>query len=121
MATVARKGCHSVRLHREKKEALKAQKKEWELAGTKLGDIMGLKKKDEGEEVIDFVLVIFIYLFIYFFYFVSNIPLSVPLETLLPFLTLLCFSFRFVYLEHPSMSISLGSSTFSLSRTSYLF
>ena len=61
MATVARKGCHSVRLHREKKEALKAQKKEWELAGTKLGDIMGLKKKDECEEVIDFVLVIFIY------------------------------------------------------------
>ena len=66
MATVARKGCHSVRLHREKKEALKAQKKEWELAGTKLGDIMGLKKKDEGEEVIDFVLAIFIYLFIFF-------------------------------------------------------
>ena len=52
MATVARKGCHSVRLHREKKEALKAQKREWELAGTKLGDIMGLKKKDDGEEVL---------------------------------------------------------------------
>ena len=51
MATVARKGCHSVRLHREKKEALKAQKKEWELAGTKIGDIMGVKKDENTEEV----------------------------------------------------------------------
>ena len=30
---------------------MKAQKKEWELAGTKLGNIMGVKKKNE-EEVI---------------------------------------------------------------------
>lgn len=51
MATVARKGCHSVRVHREQKEALKAQKKEWELAGTKIGDIMGIKKTEETEEV----------------------------------------------------------------------
>lgn len=51
MATVARKGCHSVRVHREKKEALKAQKKEWELAGTNIGNIMGIQKKDDGEEV----------------------------------------------------------------------
>ncbi|XP_065064439.1 pre-mRNA-splicing factor ATP-dependent RNA helicase PRP16-like [Rhopilema esculentum] len=50
MATVARKGCHVVRLHREQKERLKAQKKEWELAGTKLGNIMGIKKKDEDDE-----------------------------------------------------------------------
>ena len=51
MATVARKGCHSVRVHHEKKEALKAQKKEWELAGTNIGNIMGIQKKDDGEEV----------------------------------------------------------------------
>ena len=50
MATVARKGCHSVRVHREQKEALKAQKKEWELAGTKLGDIMGIKKTEQPED-----------------------------------------------------------------------
>lgn len=50
MATVARKGCHSVRLQREKKEALKAQKKEWELAGTNIGNIMGVEKKTEEDE-----------------------------------------------------------------------
>ena len=44
MATVARKGCHSVRVHREKKEALKAQKKEWELAGTNIGKHYGYQK-----------------------------------------------------------------------------
>ena len=49
MATVARKGCHVVRVHREQKERLKAQKKEWELGGTKLGNLMGIKKKDDDE------------------------------------------------------------------------
>lgn len=49
MAAVARKGCHVVRVHREQKERLKAQKKEWELGGTKLGNIMGIKKKDDDE------------------------------------------------------------------------
>jgi len=47
MAVVARKGCAVVRTHREQKERKKAQKKEWELAGTRLGDIMGVKKKEE--------------------------------------------------------------------------
>ena len=51
MATVARKGCHVVRVHREQKERLKAQKKEWELGGTKLGNIMGIKKKDDDEVI----------------------------------------------------------------------
>ena len=51
MAQVARKGCHVVRVHREQKERLKAQKKEWELAGTKLGNIMGIKKKEEDEVI----------------------------------------------------------------------
>ena len=47
MAILARKGSHLVRVQREQKEKRKAQKKHWELAGTKLGDIMGLKKEDE--------------------------------------------------------------------------
>jgi len=28
----------------------KAQKKEWELAGTRIGDIMGIKKVDDKED-----------------------------------------------------------------------
>ena len=47
MAIVARKGSAVVRVHREQKERRKAQKKEWELAGTRLGDIMGVKKKPD--------------------------------------------------------------------------
>ena len=47
MAQVARKGCAVVLKHREQKERKKAQVKEWELAGTKIGDIMGVKKPEE--------------------------------------------------------------------------
>lgn len=47
MAIVARKGSLVVRKQREQKEARKAQKKHWELAGTRIGDIMGVKKKEE--------------------------------------------------------------------------
>ncbi|XP_035826324.1 pre-mRNA-splicing factor ATP-dependent RNA helicase PRP16 [Aplysia californica] len=50
MAVVARKGCAVVRTHREQKERKKAQKKEWELAGTNIGNIMGVKKKEEDED-----------------------------------------------------------------------
>ncbi|KAJ6222038.1 hypothetical protein RDWZM_000583 [Blomia tropicalis] len=47
-AILARKGSALVRYHREMKERKRAQKKEWELAGTRLGDIMGIAKpKDE--------------------------------------------------------------------------
>ena len=42
---VAKKGSRTVRVHREQTERKKAQKKEWELAGTKLGDILGVEKK----------------------------------------------------------------------------
>ena len=38
-----------MRKHREKEEALKGQKKEWNLAGTALGNIMGIKDKAEEE------------------------------------------------------------------------
>lgn len=50
MAQVARKGSAVVRSHREQKERKKAQQKHWELAGTKIGDIMGIEKKEEKEE-----------------------------------------------------------------------
>ncbi|XP_071785736.1 pre-mRNA-splicing factor ATP-dependent RNA helicase PRP16-like isoform X1 [Asterias amurensis] len=49
LAQVARKGSLLVRKHREQKERKKAQHKDWELAGTKLGNIMGVEKKDEKE------------------------------------------------------------------------
>ncbi|XP_052231826.1 pre-mRNA-splicing factor ATP-dependent RNA helicase PRP16-like isoform X2 [Dreissena polymorpha] len=50
MAVNSRKGSAVVRTHREQKERKKAQKKEWELAGTRIGDIMGVKKKEEEDE-----------------------------------------------------------------------
>uniref|UniRef100_A0A8D3DHP0 Pre-mRNA-splicing factor ATP-dependent RNA helicase PRP16 n=1 Tax=Scophthalmus maximus TaxID=52904 RepID=A0A8D3DHP0_SCOMX len=49
MAIIARKGSQLVRKHREQKERKKAQHKHWELAGTKLGDIMGIKKKEDDD------------------------------------------------------------------------
>lgn len=50
MALVARKGSHLVRVFREQKERRKAQKKHWELGGTKIGNIMGIKKKEDEED-----------------------------------------------------------------------
>jgi len=47
MAMVARKGSHVVMEHREVKERRKAQVKHWELAGTKIGNIMGIKAEEE--------------------------------------------------------------------------
>ncbi|KAJ1083659.1 hypothetical protein NDU88_003814 [Pleurodeles waltl] len=49
LAIIARKGSQLVRKHREQKERKKAQHKHWELAGTKLGDIMGIKKEEEAD------------------------------------------------------------------------
>ncbi|CAG0912978.1 unnamed protein product [Notodromas monacha] len=51
MAQVSRKGSALVRAHREQKERRKAQEKHWELAGTKLGKIMGIKSKREEEDL----------------------------------------------------------------------
>ncbi|XP_067014242.2 pre-mRNA-splicing factor ATP-dependent RNA helicase PRP16 [Anabrus simplex] len=53
MALVARKGSPLVRAFREQKERRKAQKKHWELAGTTIGNIMGVPKKDDKEEAKD--------------------------------------------------------------------
>lgn len=50
MAIVARKGSHLVRVYREQKERRKAQKKHWELGGTKIGNIMGIKKKEDEDD-----------------------------------------------------------------------
>lgn len=50
MAIVSRKGSLLVRKHREMKERKKAQKKEWELAGTNIGNIMGIKKENDKED-----------------------------------------------------------------------
>ena len=50
MALVSRKGSAAVKARREQKERRKAAKKEWELAGTQLGNIMGMKKEDESDE-----------------------------------------------------------------------
>ena len=51
MAVAARKGSLVVRQQREKNENKKSQKKHWELAGTKLGDIMGIKKEDVSHNI----------------------------------------------------------------------
>merc|ERR1719430_1183987 len=50
MAIVSRKGSRLVRVHREQAERKKAQKKEWELAGTKMGNILGIEKVDDKED-----------------------------------------------------------------------
>lgn len=50
MALMARKGSALVRVYREQKERRKAQKKHWELSGTKLGNIMGVEKRRDEED-----------------------------------------------------------------------
>ncbi|KAI5717670.1 hypothetical protein M8J77_009415 [Diaphorina citri] len=50
MALTARKGSNLVRVYREQKERVKAQKKHWEIAGSSIGNIMGVKKKEEDED-----------------------------------------------------------------------
>lgn len=47
MAVVARKGSALVRAYREQKERRRAQKKHWELAGTAIGNIMGVSGADK--------------------------------------------------------------------------
>ncbi|CAG7822437.1 unnamed protein product [Allacma fusca] len=53
MALIARKGSMTVRTYREQKERKKAQKKHWELAGTKLGNILGMKKEEEKDDAVN--------------------------------------------------------------------
>lgn len=50
MALISRKGSALVRAYREQKERRKAQKKHWELGGTKMGNIMGIEKKKDDDD-----------------------------------------------------------------------
>jgi len=52
MAVMARKGSLLVRQFREQKERKKAQSKHWELAGTNMGNLLGVKKKKEEVSVL---------------------------------------------------------------------
>ena len=49
MAVVARKGSAVVRHHREQKERKKLVQKQLDIAGTRLGDIMGVEKVVDAE------------------------------------------------------------------------
>ncbi|CAF4372713.1 unnamed protein product [Rotaria socialis] len=49
MAIICRKGCQSVRKYREQKERRLAQEK-FELGGTKLGNILGIKRRDQKDD-----------------------------------------------------------------------
>lgn len=49
MAIISKKGSLLVRTFREQKERRKAQSKHWELAGTNIGNIMGVEKKKDDE------------------------------------------------------------------------
>ena len=53
LAVLSRKGSLLVRRHREERERKKAQQKHWELAGTKLGNILGMKVKEEAVSCLD--------------------------------------------------------------------
>jgi len=50
---VSRKGSHAVKAFRQREERKKGQDKHWELAGTQLGNLTGVKrdKDDTLEEV----------------------------------------------------------------------
>ena len=50
MAMVSKKGSRLVKIHREQAERKKAQKKEWELAGTKMGNLLGIEKENDKED-----------------------------------------------------------------------
>ncbi|TDG42313.1 hypothetical protein AWZ03_011267 [Drosophila navojoa] len=50
MALLARKGSLLVRNFREQKERRKAQKKHWDLGGTKLGNIMGVQRPQDEDD-----------------------------------------------------------------------
>ena len=58
---VAKKGSHLVRVHREQTERRKAQKS-LDMAGTKMGNILGVEKKDDREDKGTDVIYILFYL-----------------------------------------------------------
>lgn len=52
MAIIARKGSALVRETREKQSANKSRQRFWELAGSKLGNILGVEKTEEQVDAI---------------------------------------------------------------------
>ena len=53
MAMISKKGSRLVKVHREQVERKKAAKKEWELAGSKLGNLLGIEKEDDKEAKVE--------------------------------------------------------------------
>ena len=51
LAVIAKKGSQLLHEVREQRDRLKAQNKSWELAGTNLGNILGIKKEEKGDEI----------------------------------------------------------------------
>ena len=51
MAVICRKGCLSVRRYREQKERQQSAAKVGRLAGTKLGNLLGVENKSDREEL----------------------------------------------------------------------
>ena len=51
LAVLSKKGSRLVRYHRDEKERRKAQRKELELAGSRLGDILGVKSEEKDEDL----------------------------------------------------------------------
>ena len=53
LAQIARKGCPSIRTYREKRDLNKCRERFWEVEGSKMGNLMGLKEKpkDDKEDV----------------------------------------------------------------------
>ena len=47
LAILSRKGSQLVKHHRLEKERTKGMKKHWELAGTKIGNVLGIKAKED--------------------------------------------------------------------------
>ena len=57
LAKIARKGCHSLLEYRRKRDLNKCREKFWEIEGSKIGGLMGVKDKhvapEEGEDDVD--------------------------------------------------------------------
>eukprot|EP00960_Hanusia_phi_P005981 172567-Hanusia_phi.AAC.5 len=53
LAQIARKGCPSIRTYREKRDLNKCRERFWEVEGSKMGNLMGLKEKpkDDKEDI----------------------------------------------------------------------
>jgi pre-mRNA-splicing factor ATP-dependent RNA helicase DHX38/PRP16 len=45
LAKIAKQGCPSIRSYREKRDLLKCRDKFWEVEGSKMGSLMGVKEK----------------------------------------------------------------------------